>query len=339
MDFINSIHNNNKDKITYLKLINSQNKINNVNNLLTEIINAINLIDYDNSTIKYNILSNQLINLKESFIQKDITNISHEILTKENILKNLYLQNLNNKTIKTLPELINLIDNSHQKDNLNKILLNSEKDKIYFKDYTSNTSKTSKLKNLIGTIGVLGTFNTSKNKRENYDIKIYNDLEDETFTCSCSDFKFNSKKKNTVCKHICFVVCKIGKIFNPIFFTSKKLDNDNINNLIAKLSDDNIYKDISIAKKVNSFNYKSFFNFDKFIDNECSCVICFGDILQDEIKDDKCISCPKCLNIFHKECKDVWLEEHTKCAYCNSLNIWNHLPVLTNDKNKNIAFI
>lgn len=338
MDFINQINNNNKDKINYLNLVDSQSKLININSLITDIINITNSIKYDNSTIKYNILSEQLLSLKESYIQKDIQNINIDIKNKEIILKNIFLQQ-SNKIIKSLPELINSIENSYQVDNLNKILLNSEKDKIYFKDYNINTSKTTKNKNLIGTIGVLGTFNHSKNKRENYDIKIFNDLEDETFTCSCCDFKFNSKKKNTVCKHICFVICKIGKIYDTSFFITKKLNNEHLNILINKLSDVNIYNDKSIAKKVQTFNYNSFFNFTDYKENECSCIVCYTEVLQDEIDNNKCISCPKCNQIFHKECMDVWLEEHTKCAYCNTENIWNHFDELENDKDKKISFV
>ena len=80
-----------------------------------------------------------------------------------------------------------------------------------------------------------GTVNISEliaKKTRNYEIDIY---KSGSVTCSCSNFKRN---KNIFCKHICYLVCSIGKIIKLGFFENKKLLDDEINKITKQI---NIY--------------------------------------------------------------------------------------------------
>jgi len=80
-----------------------------------------------------------------------------------------------------------------------------------------------------------GTANISEliaKKTRNYEIDIY---KSGSVTCSCSNFK---KNKNIFCKHICYLVCSIGKIIKLGFFENKKLLDDEINKITKQI---NIY--------------------------------------------------------------------------------------------------
>ena len=67
-----------------------------------------------------------------------------------------------------------------------------------------------------------------------------------TFWCSCADHKFNSGKKNIVCKHICFIVCKVLKILQPYFFETKTLKPEHLQQLLDKFNDCTTVWDMNI---------------------------------------------------------------------------------------------
>ena len=73
-----------------------------------------------------------------------------------------------------------------------------------------------------------GTANISEligKKTRNYEVDI---SKSESVTCLCSNFKIN---KNIFCKHICYLVCSIGKIIKLGFFENKKLLDGEINKI------------------------------------------------------------------------------------------------------------
>lgn len=242
-----------------------------------------------------------------------------------------------NKKINTIKELHDNISNNYQQQILDRLLTDSEYAKIYLSSFEIN--KDTKKKDVSGTIKVLGTYNEKKEKREEYEIKVYNDSPKGTFWCTCSDHKFNSTKKGTVCKHICFIVCKVMKILNTGFFESKKLSTEQLNTLIQKLSSENIWNDTDITTKMEKISIETFKSFSKAI-NDC-CPMCYNDLSEN----DKPIllSCPSCHNYLHKECAEIWLEKQTRCMLCKS-TCWENYnkvkngEVITNlSKNKNIT--
>ena len=141
-----------------------------------------------------------------------------------------------------------------------------------------------------------------------------NDETSKMFTCSCPDFKFNSKNKNIVCKHICFLICKVAKILKPYFYETKILNDDDFNALITKLTSENIWTDSAITKNIEKITMELFTQFTKPIAD--SCPICFNDLTEN----DKHIilSCPCCKNYVHTECIEVWMEKKMECVFCRS---------------------
>lgn len=221
---------------------------------------------------------------------------------------------------KTIDELCGKVDNPNQVTILNRIITDKEYSKIYLSGYDPNTDFTGKKKNLIGTVNVLGTFNEKKQCREEYEIKLYKEDPKGMFWCSCADHKFNSTKKNIVCKHICFLICKIGKFLKPDVFTNKKLSDEDLAGLLAKLqSSGDIWKDQTIAKILDKITLDTFKQFLKAID-DC-CPVCFND-LTDADKPDL-LACPTCKNYIHSECADIWLEQRACCALCKS-DYWKY---------------
>ena len=257
------------------------------------------------------------INKKES-LEKDFNEILKEIEQKEKILKESQIKN----GCKTIKELYNLLTNENQKDIFSKILNDSEYAKIYLSNYDANTDP--KKTDVHGTITVLGTYNAKKQEREVYSIKIYKKSEKGTFWCSCPDHKFNSSKKNTVCKHICFIVCKILKYLNVDFFTNKTLSEEQINNLIKKLTSTDLAEiDKSLINKITKITKELFMNFTKQLDEGDDCPICFESI-QQKIK----LACPACHNYIHEECALVCLETRNTCLFCMN-DIWKNYKKLS----------
>jgi len=224
---------------------------------------------------------------------------------------------------KTIKELFNFLPNENQKDIFRKILNDSEYAKIYLSNYDTNTDP--KKVNEHGTITVLGTYNAKKQEREVYSIKIYKTSEKGTFWCSCPDHKFNSTKKNTVCKHICFIVCKILKYLNVDFFTNKTLSEEQIDTLIKKLTSTDLAEiDKSLINKITKITKELFMNFIKEIEEGDDCPICF-----ESINDKHKLACPACHNYIHEECALVCLEKRDTCLFCMN-DIWKNFKKLIN---------
>lgn len=213
----------------------------------------------------------------------------------------------------SLLQLYHLTTNIHQKNIFHRIMNESDYAKIYFAGYNSIDNE-----ELFGIVDILGTFNYKKNKRENYKIKIH---KNNHLTCSCPDFIFNSNKKNTLCKHICFLICKILKHYDIEFFNTKVLSTPIIEKLINKISNNNIFNDLNYTRKTDKITLDFYKHFTKDID-DC-CPICFDDM------DKKELACPCCHNMFHQECMEIWLEAQLVCSMCRS-NLWKYYPSVKN---------
>jgi hypothetical protein len=249
------------------------------------------------------------LQIKNNFIESEKLELVKQI---NDINTQITKLNSQSKKYNSIDDLIDNIGNTYQNDILCRLKENSDYSKIYLSSYEPNTD--TKKKDVIGTINVFGTFNPKKQLREQYNIKIYNKADKGTFYCSCADHKFNSAKHNSVCKHICFVVCKLLKFFDIKYFETKKLDNDKITELINKLTTTNIWNDEDLTKKLKTISLDTFRNFTKEID-DC-CPICFNDI--DDSMKDSLLSCPTCHNYVHTECMEVWLEQKQSCMLCKS---------------------
>ena len=229
----------------------------------------------------------------------------------------------------TIQELCDRISNPNQVAILNRIVTDKDYSKIYLSGYEPNLEQSGKKKYLIGTVKVLGTFNEKKQRREEYDIKLYNEGEPKgMFWCSCADHKFNSTKKNIVCKHICFLICKIAKVLNPFVFENKKMNDEELKQLLTKLTaNGDIWLDQTVAKILDKITIDVFKQFIKvFASDEC-CPICFNDICSNDKPD--LLSCPTCKSYIHSECASIWLEQKNTCVMCKS-DYWKYYDKVKN---------
>ena len=237
------------------------------------------------------------------------------ILKAENINIMDKIKLLEENECKTIEMLYKKLDNYNQMIIFDRIMNDKEYAKIYLSDYTP-VNMVEKKKYVIGNVKVLGTLNSKKNIREEYTIKIFRDS--PMFWCSCSDHKFNSKKNGTLCKHISFLICKVGKIFDKNIFNNNNLNNVQLNQLLDRLqsNDINMFKNILVKEKYDNNNFK---HFTKTIDDNCP--ICFNEMTESD--KDNLSSCPTCCNYIHTECVEIWLERKNTCALCRS-DVWKH---------------
>ncbi len=226
----------------------------------------------------------------------------------------------NNKHFTTIKDLSNALTNEHQQAILWRINTDAEGAKVYLQNFEPNTDK--KKKTLKGTINILGNYNRSKGIRESYDVKVFKDDPKGTFWCSCADHKFNSGKKNIVCKHICFIVCKVLKITQTYFFEPvvKRLSDEHLEQLLARFADNSdMWKDKQYVRKSDFITINDFKIFPDPIADTCT--FCYDEMTNAD-KNVAC-ACPICKHCFHEECMEVWLESHDKCSFCSN-NFWTY---------------
>lgn len=291
---------------------------------IQELMNSSNLNQYNQHIDSLNCIIQEikeaeiLLNVSKTNATQLLANLNNKKNELEEVKKKADLAK--KVGCKTIDELITKVDNPNQVAILNRIVTDKEYSKIYLSGYEPNTETTGKKKHLIGTVKVLGTFNEKKQSREEYEIKLYKEDPKGMFWCSCADHKFNSTKKNIVCKHICFLICKIAKFLKPEIFANKKLSDEDLAQLLAKLTaTGEIWKDQTIAKILDKITLDTFKQFLKAID-DC-CPVCFNDLTDDDKP--QLLACPTCKNYIHSECADIWLEQKACCAMCKS-DYWKY---------------
>lgn len=245
--------------------------------------------------------------------------LTNEITKEIELKKDKHRKNYTN-----LQDLILNIKNFEQIKRLHKILPdNQDYAKVYLQGYTKNTDV--KKENLLGTIKILGQYNFQKKERESYNIKLFQN-ENHSFWCSCIDHKLNSAKKNTVCKHISFIVCKVMKILEPEFFESKKITDKQMEMLISKFSDKSeLWKNKDLVRDIQEITINYFKDFKGPIDDVCT--FCYDD-MSDKDKDTS-VYCPTCNHCYHTECMNIWLENYERCSVCSS-EVWKHYITIKN---------
>lgn len=267
--------------------------------------------------IETQLTSNNITEMKVNELLEKLTLLTQNKHIYKNKLDDVYLKlnetlnRLSISSIKTIPDMFRHIPNKYQIDNLSKLLIRGEESRLYLSNYQTNLDNTKK--NIQGTFTVLGSMRD--NIREEYSIRLYkpNTNDKGMFWCSCPDHKFNSSKKKTVCKHICFIITKVFKILDPLFFQTKQLTQQQFNTILNNIEDKSkLLSDKSLCK-TNNTTKPIFINIIREISNDDHCPICFEELTKDTI-----ISCPTCLNYIHKECIKVWLERKNTCVFCRS---------------------
>ena len=145
-------------------------------------------------------------------------------------------------------------------------------------------------------------------------------------TCDCPDSDF-SNMNNLYCKHVCFVICYIAKIYNEDLFITRKFSSKELRQLNNRLLFGIDDSDIANSMLTRRFEYiNSNIIFDKNFDEknarnlEDDCLICFTSLSNTE---DKICKCPTCFNAIHLKCAVRWLKYHETCIYCKD-DIWKY---------------
>jgi len=225
----------------------------------------------------------------------------------DELYNNLSTLTINN-TLDTLIE--NKSINVYQKNTLCKLNHST----FYLVDYIDTDN--------IHCIKILGDVKNN-GTREEYNIKLHN----KQFSCNCKDFIYRSKKYDIVCKHISFLVCKVGNIYDINYYITKILSDTYYTQFINIITSKTLWDtDISI----NNIN-KKFKQNKKELSSDDVCPICYDELLNTEI-----ISCTNCNNYIHTHCIKVWLEKHNTCVYCRDTCFSNYISNLFEFKDKNI---
>lgn len=123
-----------------------------------------------------------------------------------------------------------------------------------------------------------------------------------------------------MCKHICFIVCKVLKILQTYYFDTKRLTPEHLAQLLGKFDiNSEIWKDKKLTRKSNKVTIQDFKNFPVHIQDTCT--FCYDEMT--DADKPQSVSCPLCSHCFHEECMGVWLESQSKCSYCSN-NFWQY---------------
>jgi hypothetical protein len=181
--------------------------------------------------------------------------------------------------------------------------------------------------------------------------------------CDCPDSKSHAARHNCICKHCCFVMLKIGKIYTPIVYTSKnctQIEQEQIVSRLLKVTssirevgvegeEDSSLVNMSLKmkyltlkdgkkeekkeeKEENKEEIKKtkFDKSEKELTEEDECPICFDILLNTDTK-----SCPTCHNHIHTLCIKKWLTTKTNCVLCRS-DVWKSFFVDHNESIKSV---
>lgn len=209
-------------------------------------------------------------------------------------MERMHLEDNNNVTM-----FISNVENCYQ--SLVLLRLFSNKSDLYLFDY-----KRAQDENDDVVIKVLGS--KRRNIRSQYSIK----LSKRSFTCSCSDFTYRALKLGIVCKHICFLVFRVAKLFSMSFIETKVLSKEEHRRFITALDNNIVWQNTELSAKALNSKFRHFSK----DDDDCSCPICF-----DPVNNHNSVACPDCKNYIHENCMMVWLESFSTCVYCRS-NAW-----------------
>lgn len=221
----------------------------------------------------------------------------------------------------TLQQLIEAIDNPHQRFALSKITGGPTEAQMYLMGYAPNESRDRRHAHVEGAFTILGTVRNGA--REQYEVKMFRQGLNPrgSFWCNCPDHKFNSTKRNMVCKHVCFLVCRLAGILSPSFFETKQLTPEQHAMLLERVANSTVLqarpvppsalaqaRDAAAEPVVLDFRART-----RPLAEDDECPICC-----ELLEGHSLLSCVDCHNYVHEGCMRVWLERHHTCVYCRS---------------------
>lgn len=149
-------------------------------------------------------------------------------------------------------------------------------------------------------------------------------IKDLNITCDCPDI-YQCNKYHLYCKHICFVICMIGKLYDEEIFINRNFTNDNKLNISYKLFSnysENFNIECELLKeKYLMLKYEMIKKNNIIIETRNKhedCSICYNKL------DHDIFTCTNCLNAIHTTCLSMWLKKNNTCVFCrNNIKIDN----------------
>lgn len=227
-----------------------------------------------------------------------------------------------------LNELIERLGNEHQCDCLRRLTYTNQNLQVYLSSYTATApGARGSNRDTEGVFEMLGTVRNGT--RESYKITWFKQGTNPrgSFWCSCPDQKFNGRKKNLYCKHISFLVCRVGQIFSPEFFESKQFTAEQHARFKERIESAFVFRDPSLIATEQSAIARAplvavvrpEFCCSKAVEEGDSCPVCYDDMTGEA----QLLGCPTCKNNIHRQCMEVWLERNVTCVYCRS-DVWRN---------------
>ena len=193
--------------------------------------------------------------------------------------------------------LINQLDDDYQTVRLQRAMGTGTRE-IFYLGYDKVTR----------TVFIRGTADDSGNRSE-YKLRV---SEGGKISCNCPDSRGIALRNKVVCKHVAFLVCRVGKIYSVYYFKNAehKLNKKDLDHLLSILDNQKETK-APDPKKIrlflSSFKVENTENLDP-------CCICLDDCGEE----DALVKCIRCSQIYHQPCISIWLERNATCAYCRS---------------------
>ena len=216
-----------------------------------------------------------------------------------------------------LNELLIKIPNIQQRKRIEKVY--NEEYYVLDSEYKEDTENILKIK-------------ISGSKQNVYTITL--DKYKNTIICDCPDMESFSQRFDSICKHCCFTLLKIGRLFNADLLNTKFISEYDFHTILNRLKQMNTF---SIDSDIVNLNLKmkylglkkstisstsileeskktKFDMSEKEISDDDECPICYDYLKSGEVK-----SCLDCKNFVHLQCIKKWLEmRNTTCVLCRS---------------------
>lgn len=142
---------------------------------------------------------------------------------------------------------------------------------------------------------------------------VYTVTLDPVLNCNCPD---KQTRIGTLCKHICFVLEKIGKFNDSAVYRNHRLSETQINELKFIISKKQFCErqiiDNLLVSKFKKLDTEDIIEEEKPCPVDTECAICFDLITE------KYTACKTCNNIVHDACMARWLQNKKTCVYCRS---------------------
>lgn len=216
--------------------------------------------------------------------------------------------------VTTIEELISKTTNSMQCDRIERCLtgINDTEKELFVVGVQMIESLENAISHRIVTIR--GTLNTRGN-RSDYRVTVSS----TGIKCSCPDATHACREYNLVCKHVSFILLRVGRLL-PLYFFNHRCNTPRIlseidNDQLLKILDDRVALEHFYVSNITSIVIAPNAQ-DAFISRESDlgdlCPICY----EDTPTLVGLVECPQCRNTFHRACMKVWIDAPKSSKTC-----------------------